>query len=240
MDNLPPEFILVPLQLEQDTNIQRHVSPHLRRMQAVVDTISRAGPTVPVIYKQHPVDAQRGGRHLRLRLRRKQDILMPHRWGNIHQVLKTGSCKAIISLNSNVVHDGFLWDVPAVVLGRNIWPSEGVSPFLLGLPRDWSELDDFYRDPTITACREAYIHTIMTHQWYRADAKDLEKVQALLEEKFEDVRQGRSPRRRAGGKLIRMPQRPLALPAKPGSGLWGEVASPLLLFVVYLTVSGNT
>lgn len=185
--DLPPKFLLVPLQLEQDTNIVRHVSPNLRKMQSFIDFISQSNPPFPVIYKQHPADIKRGSSHLRLKMRRKHDFLRPHESGNIHQILKSGCCKGIVSLNSNVVHDGFLWDVPAIVLGRNIWPREGVSPFLNVLPKDWRVLEGFYAKDSIKDCRESYIHYLMGHQWKLSDANDFDKVGDLFERKAYEV-----------------------------------------------------
>lgn len=188
VEDLPPEFLLVPLQMENDTNIVRHVEPGLRRMQSVIDYISQTNPPYPVIYKQHPADTRRGNGQLRLRPRRGMDQIRSHARGNIHQILKSGACKGIISLNSNVVHDGFLWNVPAIVLGRNIWPQSGVSPFIIGLPRDWRELDRFYFDRRTTACRESYIHFIVTNQWTLDDAKNPDKVDALLQQNVKEIR----------------------------------------------------
>ncbi|HEX7028074.1 MAG TPA: glycosyltransferase [Gammaproteobacteria bacterium] len=186
VNDLPGEFILVPLQMESDTNIVNHVDSHLRRMQGVIDYISQSNPPYPVIYKQHPADARRGNGQLRLKTRRGIDRIRKHGDGNIHQILKSGACKGIVSLNSNVVHDGFLWDVPAVVLGRNIWPRSGASPFINGLPDDWNILDRFYFDSRTAACREAYIHFIMKHQWTLEDARNPEKVDALLQRKLRE------------------------------------------------------
>ena len=137
--DIESDFLLVPLQMEWDTNIIRHVPARFRQMQALVDYVTAADPPLPVIYKQHPADVRRGSRQLRLRLRRSHDKVQPHNAGNIHQLLKSGKCRGIISLNSNVVNDGLLWDVPSIVLGNNIWPREGRTPFLTGLPNDWSE-----------------------------------------------------------------------------------------------------
>lgn len=178
--DLPAEFLLVPLQMEWDTNIQRHVPVRFRRMQALVDEVSRAQPPLPVIYKQHPADVRRGNRQLRLRLARRQDAIWPHDRGNIHQLLKSGRCRGIVALNSNVVHDGLIWDVPAIVLGANIWPRDQFGPFLTALPHDWRELLESARDPRRGACRAAYAHYLMANQWTLADASDPAKVAALL------------------------------------------------------------
>jgi len=178
---LPPEFVLVPLQIESDTNLIRHAPAPLRRMQSLIDCVSKLDPPWPIIFKQHPADALRGNRHVRLRLRRPQDLLWPQSRGNIHQMLKGGGCRAILTINSNVAHDGLLWDVPAVVLGRNVWPSSGArTPFLTAIPRDWSQLRESVESPDAIACRRAYAHYLMQHQWSLEDARDPRRVAGLL------------------------------------------------------------
>jgi len=179
---LPSAFLLVPLQMEYDTNLVRHAPAHLRTMQALIDHVSGANPPWPVIFKQHPMDARRGDRHLRLRVRRRQDILWAQARGNIHQMLKSGACRGIVTINSNVAHDGLLWDVPAVVLGRNVWPTQGeLTPFLTAIPRDWSALAESVTRPEAIACRRAYAHFLTRNQWTLADARDPARVAALLE-----------------------------------------------------------
>ncbi len=184
---LPPAFLLVPLQMEYDTNLVHHAPAHLRTMQALVDHVSALNPPWPVIFKQHPMDVIRGNRHLRLRLRRRQDMLWPQARGNIHQMLKSGACRGIVTVNSNVAHDGLLWNVPGVVLGRNVWPTKGeVTPFLTEIPRDWSALGASVAEPRALACRRAYMHFLMRHQWTLADARQPQKVAALLESALGD------------------------------------------------------
>jgi hypothetical protein len=179
---LPDAFLLVPLQIETDTNIVRHVPPALRTMQAFVDHLSACDPPWPLIFKQHPADARSANRHLRLRLRRRQDQLWPQARGNVHQMLSGGRCRGIVTLNSNVAHDGLLWDVPAVVLGRNVWPQRGaVTPFLTALPDDWSLLEASARGGQGRACRRAYAHHLIEHQWTLAQASDPRRVAELIE-----------------------------------------------------------
>lgn len=181
--NLPAEFLLVPLQIESDTNLVRHAPAHLRRMQSLIDHVARLDPPWPVLFKQHPADALRGNRHLLLRVRRPQDLLWPHARGNIHQMLKGGGCRGILTINSNVAHDGLLWDVPAIVLGRNVWPCAGArTPFLTAIPRDWSLLCESVTAPDALACRRAYAHFLMKGQWSLEEARDPRRVAALLAE----------------------------------------------------------
>lgn len=179
---LPAAFLLVPLQMEYDTNLVHHAPAHLRTMQALIDHVSGLNPPWPVLFKQHPMDAQRGDRHLRLRVRRQQDRLWPHARGNIHQMLKGGACRGIVTINSNVAHDSLLWNVPAVVLGRNVWPTQGsVTPFLTAIPRDWSLLTASVTQPEAIACRRAYMHFLIRNQWTLADARDPQRVGELVE-----------------------------------------------------------
>ncbi|HED35734.1 MAG TPA: glycosyltransferase [Gammaproteobacteria bacterium] len=184
VQGLPEAFLLVPLQMEKDTNILRHVPSRYRRMQVLIDDISRSDPPIPVVFKQHPADLRNASRQLRLRLRRKEDLLWPQNRGNIHQLLKSSACKGIISLNSNVVHDGLVWGVPSIVLGANIWPREGVCPFGTQLPeKARTGWDDFLNTQASTekiACREAYAYYLMKNQWSMADIKDKNKVSSLL------------------------------------------------------------
>jgi len=178
---LPSDFLLAPLQIETDTNIIHHAPPLLRSMQGFVDHISRLNPPWPVIFKQHPMDARHGGRHMRLTLRRRHDLLWPQTRGNIHQLLQSAACRGIITINSNVAHDGLLWDVPAIVLGKNIWPSGGTHlPFLPAIPRDWSTLAASVTTTSGIACRRAYAHFLMKSQWTLADARSRERVASLL------------------------------------------------------------
>ena len=196
--DLPDAFLLVPFQIQGDTNILRHVPPQFRHMQALVDRLSQLKPPLPLVFKQHPADERRGNQHLRLRLRRPQDQLRRHDDGNIHQILKSGRCRGIISLNSNVVHDGLIWDVPAVVLGRNIWPQRPPAPFFMGLPQDWREVERFWASRETELCREAYAHYIMQNQWSLTDLSDEEKVAMLVNSAWSSA-----PAKRAAGSVAR-------------------------------------
>lgn len=175
-------FLLVPLQIETDTNIVRHAPAHLRSMQALIEHVSRVDPPWPVLFKQHPADARTRNAHLRLAPRRPQDRIWPHALGNVHQMLKSGACRGILTINSNVAHDGLLWDVPAIVLGRNVWPAgEGRTPFLTAIPGDWEALAESAASAEAVACRRAYAHHLLRHQWTLAAARDLPRVAALLD-----------------------------------------------------------
>ena len=150
-------------------------------MQALIDYVSQVDPPWPVLYKQHPADARVRNAHLRLNVRRPLDRIWPHALCNVHQMLKSGACRGIVTINSNVAHDGLLWDVPAVVLGRNVWPpGPGRTPFLTAIPEDWEALAESAASDEGIACRRAYAHHLMRHQWTLDAARDLQRVAALL------------------------------------------------------------
>ncbi len=184
MFRLPERFLLVPLQMEWDPNVYRHTPNRLRRMQYLMEHIAQIDPNLPVIYKQHPADVRRGNQQLGMDPGRAHDLILPHREANVHQFLKSGCCKGIVALTSDVVHDGLWWDVPSVTLGRNIWPDTGASPFLGVLPKDWRTIQEFFR--ITRPCRVAYIRYLMEHQWQLVDATNGKKVRALLEAVLRD------------------------------------------------------
>lgn len=197
-DGLPDAFLLVPLQMEGDTNIIRHAPATLRSMQALIDAVAHAAPPWPVIFKQHPADVRRGNAQLRLRLRRKQDAIWPHARGNVYQMLKSNRCCGIVTINSNVAHDGLLWNVPAVVLGRNLWPTDHRGPFRTTMPVDWQAFSESRDDPAIADCRRAYALHLMRGQWSLDDATNDGRVAALID--------SAKPQRPAGPVTVALPR----------------------------------
>lgn len=223
---LPPEFLLVALQIENDTNIIRHAPATLRTMQALVDHVARLDPPWPVIFKQHPADARGANAHLRLRPRRPQDAVWAHARGNVHQMLKSAGCRGILTINSNVAHDGLLWDVPAIALGRNIWPSTGAGrkPFLTAVPRDWSALAESAASREAIDCRRAYAHFLMRTQWTLSDAQDPRRVQALIDSAVRSHVRTVAPQVPARAVVRLVPPRPAPAPARPRKPLINVVA----------------
>jgi hypothetical protein len=185
---LPEEFLLVPLQMEGDTNLIRHAPANLRTMRALVDFVSRLDPPWPVVYKQHPADARGSHAQLKLVPGRLCDRIRPDASGNVHALLSSGACRGILAINSNVAHDGLLWDIPAIVLGRNVWPASGrIMPFLTAVPLDWSALAESATAAEAVACRRAYAYHLVRHQWTLDEARDPERVAWLLESVARDA-----------------------------------------------------
>ena len=174
--NLPEQFILCPLQIETDTNMS-HVARELRTMAAFVRAVAQADLPYPVVYKQHP--AQRPA--LRELPIRAQDIVLPADAGTVYGILQDPGCQAVITLNSNTAHDALLYEVPSIVLGRNVWPEE-TGPFFVGLPATWKRFLSWQRSVKRRDSTWAYIDHLRTLQWTDARARDEGAVTELLEQ----------------------------------------------------------
>lgn len=211
------DFLLVPLQMEGDTNLVRHAPPNLMRMQGLIDHVTRANPPLPVLFKQHPADAKRHDAQMALRTRRKQDSLVSRTKTDIDGLLNSGHCKGIVTVNSNTAHDGMIWGVPSVVLGRNTWPQDNAKgPFLTKLPRDWGQLFGLWDQRTRRDARDAYALHLIRTQWSLDDIRDTDRFGGLLRAAQQS---GDPPAPRRGvfpGRAVPHPPRALA-PARARS-----------------------
>lgn len=125
---LPAQFVLFPLQLANDfnlkfsaTDLSRFYSSDVNRNHelaaACIELMSSASP-LPVVFKQHPFDTTTNFRDL---LRSNQLVLDNADAVTAHDLFATGRCKAVVSVNSNTLHEAAAWNIPAVCLGRLIW-----------------------------------------------------------------------------------------------------------------------
>jgi glycosyltransferase involved in cell wall biosynthesis len=157
-DSLPERFILVPLQIESDTNM-RHVAPERRTVQGLVDWCVRQNPALPLVFKNHP--AEKKDRHLQHL--RPGDIQFPALPWTVHDLLRSGRVAALWTANSNSVHDAMLWGVPAQALDAGIWgasiaPAEPLPlAYLLALSRAQWSLEDARNPETVRAALDRAI-----------------------------------------------------------------------------------
>ena len=108
----PPElqdFILVPLQLEQDTSIV-YDSPYIKSMQSLVDFVVKHFPDQHIVVKHHPKDSI--------------DIKTS---GNVTQIsnelpmhLLSFAAKAIVGINSTSLIEALVHYKPVAMLGVNV------------------------------------------------------------------------------------------------------------------------
>lgn len=164
-------YILAPLQMEIDTNME-HVPLAMRTNQGFVDAVTehveRHLPELPIVFKQHPHSQARP--QLDLEMRRRGDKVYPHRQASVYAYLKDPRCVAVVTANSNVANDGLLFDKPSVVFGRGIWPG-GV--FLKTL----AHLDAWQVGAEM---RLMYVYWLSKVQWTLRDASDAMRVDGAL------------------------------------------------------------
>jgi hypothetical protein len=163
-------FVLAPLQMEMDTNME-NVPEHLRTNQGFVDAVSAMNLPWKVVFKQHPHSL--AAYQMGLEMRRPGDKVYLHKSAHVYSYLKSGKCRGVITLNSNVAHDALLYDIPVVTLGTGFWP-EGV--FLNGYDgfdfTTWDQRADK---------RTAYLVNLTMSQWKQSDAQLHSKVAHMID-----------------------------------------------------------
>ena len=98
------EYVLCPLQLEEDTNIQEH-SP-FKNMQAFIDHVERVMfPAETVLFKAHPVAAQR-------QYRTRTPIV---RGGDFLRMAQ--DARRVVGINSTCLLEAVMMGVPTTALG---------------------------------------------------------------------------------------------------------------------------
>lgn len=173
------EFIVIALQVGTDVNMA-DAPRRLRAPQKLIDAVSASNPPWRIVAKQHPARSVRES-HASLKMRRPWDRLWLHEEGGIHGLLRQPGCRAVVALNSNALHDGLLWDVPGVALGRGTWPTDG-SIFLRRLPRNWPQAIARHRKRCFdSGAATAYLGWLAWLQWTPERASVLGHVERLLD-----------------------------------------------------------
>jgi hypothetical protein len=172
-ESVPHEFVLAPLQMEQDTNmasVPAKLQTNAEFINAATTHVAGTLGDVPIVFKQHPHSQARP--QLGLKTWREGDKVYPHRQAHVYQYLKHTGCVAVIARNSNVLVDSLLWDVPAMSMGRGIWPDD---LFL-------HSLGDMDLWPLGTRDREAFLWWLRDVQWSMSDARSLRRVSQVIDE----------------------------------------------------------
>jgi hypothetical protein len=182
---LPPEFVLFPLQLANDFNLKfsgtglsRFYSADVNRnheLAAACIELMSPVTSLPVVFKQHPFDTTTNLREL---LRGHQLVLDNADSVSAHDLFATGACKAVVSVNSNTLHEAAAWNIPAVCLGRLIWPEESERPPFKASVHDL---------PAVLSTRPlddpgllSYLHYLVRQQWTLTDFQNELMVAELV------------------------------------------------------------
>jgi hypothetical protein len=183
---LPPAFALFPLQLANDFNLKFSGTDFARfysqtdnhnvaLAQACVDTTMAAAPPLPIVFRQHPFDTTSD---FKSQVRTGQTVIDRSDRVSCHEIFATGQCKAVISINSNTVHEAAAWGIPSICLGKLIWDDTTAVPPFASSP---SALDAVMRtspedDPKVLA----YLRYLVRQQWTLSDFQNGLMVDALI------------------------------------------------------------
>jgi hypothetical protein len=187
-ESLNGPFILFPFQLSNDFNLRYSNSVfqdcydpdpqgNLAFAQACVDHVEAAGLPLPVVFKQHPGDTNDLASELIIRDPRNRLISRTDPGGTM-ELFATGQCKLVVSVNSNTLHEGLLWDVPGIALGTLVWSEETPER---PMPRDLSGVDSLLAQGTaMTDVTLSYLEHLIRHQWFLSDFANPLIVQQLV------------------------------------------------------------
>ena len=113
---LPKEFVFIPLQVHDDTQIMVH-SPLVKNMEEFVDAcydaIRKVDPDMPIVVKEHPQDF---GREDYTALRQKYPDIIWLRKFPINDILAKASL--VIAVNSGVGIEALTFKRPVITLGN--------------------------------------------------------------------------------------------------------------------------
>ncbi len=182
-------FIFFPLQLATDFNLRYSNSPlapyystdpeaNLTLAQACVALMEQSDPPLPVVYKQHPADRTRLGGQLRITDRRSV-VLTNEDAFTSREVLGSGWCRLVTSINSNTLHEALVFSLPIIALGSLLWQEAADSrPFAKHLQ---TAADLIGHDPLSDMGTLCYLHQLFANQWYLSDFQNPLMVQALID-----------------------------------------------------------
>lgn len=170
-------FVLVAFQLATDFNLRfsnslfsrfysEDAGANIKFSQAIVDHVEAANLPYRVVYKQHPSD--RSDLRKNLRIAASGSLLVANDdSASTHDLFASGLCRLVVSVNSNTLHEGLVWGIPALALGTLIWDEDcDIRP----LPKDLVEGAvqagiSVMEDPRCLS----YLWHLMKNQWYLSD-----------------------------------------------------------------------
>ncbi len=186
---LTEDFILFPLQLANDFNLKfsdtefsKYYSAtgnnNTMLAQACIEKATAAVKSLPIIFKQHPFDHTQGLQNIAgnnaLILDNSVDI-------SSHEIFATGRCKAVISINSNTLHEAAVWGIPCISLGKLIWNRNTSRP---PFASSFEELDRVLQTPPMEdTALLAYLHYLVENQWTLNDFQNPRMVEELVQTK---------------------------------------------------------
>lgn len=131
MPNLPKNYIFLPLQVHDDTQILIH-SPQIKKMEdfirkvytAIEKVNERENKNYYLVLKEHPQDIGRiGYDDIYKEYEGKKFVVIKQ--GNIHQILKDS--QLVITINSTVGIEALIYHKPVIILGNAFYNIKGIT-----------------------------------------------------------------------------------------------------------------
>ncbi|MHA1378138.1 MAG: capsular polysaccharide export protein, LipB/KpsS family [Candidatus Helarchaeota archaeon] len=123
--NLPKQFIFLPLQVHDDTQILIH-SPLIQTMDQLVKLVLEyLPPNYHLIIKEHPKELE----HNKIFIKRIKSLIKKcnnvrlYSKINIYQLIK--KCSAVVTINSTVGIEALTYYKPVIVLGKAVYGKKG-------------------------------------------------------------------------------------------------------------------
>ncbi len=182
-------FILVPFQQAGDFNLKYSNTPfkkfygngaekNLIFKQGWVDYLKSYKFPYKLLFKQHPVD-RRSTLDKDLRLPENSNIILEKHQISIHEIFASGLCKAVISLNSNSVHEALIYNIPVICLDKLVW-NDNTTP--RPLSKDIKSINKIINIPPLESnVILAYLYHLIKNQWTLKDLQNPLMVEKLIE-----------------------------------------------------------
>lgn len=160
------DFVLVPLQVENDSQIILH--SRIKSMQELID-YTRKFIKGKIVYKAHPKDEKK------LIIPKGCELVKD----NLHGYLQ--SCKYVVTINSTVGVEALTYGKPVIVLGNAFYGGLGIT---------WWARDDKEFQRAITQAERgiiargkiaSFLYFLMQRQWREKDLNNPEKVYGLID-----------------------------------------------------------
>ena len=143
---LPPDYVLVPTQLERDTSIQ-YASQHFKDMKSMVGYVrNNLRPDIPVVVKLHP---KRHTDYVDENFVAENCIIIDD--PNISMTDLVQGAHMVVGINSTSLIEALLFGRPVVALGENVagadFTDPRVQPFVRFPLTDFGALQRIYDNP---------------------------------------------------------------------------------------------
>ncbi len=182
-------FILVPFQQAGDFNL-KHSNTSFKKFygngaeanlifkQGWIDYLKQYKFPYKLLFKQHPVD-KRHTLDKDLKLPKNSNIILERHQISIHEIFASGLCKAIVSLNSNSVHEALIYNIPVICLDKLVW-NDNTTP--RPFAKDIKKINTIINTkPLENDIILAYLYHLIKNQWTLKDLQNPLMVEKLIE-----------------------------------------------------------